>query len=81
MIRLVHLTLAWLVGIALGDWLWQHHLIACGTPLWIWPAAAGLGVIISARAGRLPTLRLAAALGVMILLLSLIHISEPTRPY
>lgn len=68
MIRLVHLTLAWLVGIALGDWLWQQHLIACGTPLWIWPAAAGLGVIISARAGRLPALRLAAALGVMILL-------------
>ena len=65
MIRLVHLTIAWLAGIALADWLWQQQRIACTTPIWIWLGAAAVGILIAWRA---PQARLAAALGVMILL-------------
>jgi len=65
MIRLVHLTIAWLSGIALADWLWQQQRLTCATPIWIWPGLAVVGLLIVWRAGQAPRLRLVAVLAVM----------------
>ncbi len=54
--------LAWLAGIALGDWLWQQHILTCAAPMWIGPAVALGAILIAWRAGRWRALRLAAVL-------------------
>ena len=80
MIRLDRLTVAWLAGIALAHWLWQQHIVSCDTPRWIWPTGAGIAALIGVTAGRLPALRLAAGLAVMLLLAAGRYQVTPATP-
>jgi competence protein ComEC len=58
---LIYLTLAWLAGIALGQWFWAQGWLGCGAARWPFGILAGLAALAIVFLRRQPRLAFAAA--------------------
>lgn len=58
---LVYLTLAWLAGIALGQWFWAQGWLSCAAARWPFGILAGLAALAILFLRRQPRLAFAAA--------------------
>ncbi len=80
--RLTHLTLVWLSGIACAGWLWERDWLTCQTPpAWVWLlAAVGAGAAALLLRRRVPPLARLTVLALVFVLALARYQAHPLMP-
>ncbi len=65
---LVYLTVAWVGGILLSQWLWRAGVVGCPMPAWPWTALAAGSLVAAFAVRKYPRPRLVALALVFLLL-------------